>query len=186
MIPSSLCLYQFREEEYIQTEDGRVLKCVAAGSRWTAPSQWAARYRSVISPKSLFFWLTDKFAQVTVFTAQGGSSSVQNPDPLREIRRDALSSCMLKNEHKNTETESWIVPFKELAQMHWLTIPCKRFCNKIIALQAVFSPVSGVMLFTGSINFVIHVCWMLKKMLSSHRKSFKSLYKAVRRSVATK
>lgn len=141
-------------------------KCAATESRLTALSQWTARYKSVISPKSLFFWLTDKFTKVTVFTVQGGSSSVQNLDPLREMGRDvAVKLLVEKWTHKH---EKWDWAWCH-TQTQWLTIPFKWVFNKIIALQAVFSLVNSVILFTGSINFVsndIHVCWILKKMVN--------------------
>lgn len=85
------------------------MKCEAAGSRLTAPSQWATRCGSVISPKSLFFRLTDKFTRVTVFTARGDSSSMQNQDPLRKIRGgDAVTLLVEEWTHKH-ERLDWDV-----------------------------------------------------------------------------
>lgn len=114
-------------------------KCAATESRLTALSQWTARYKSVISPKSLFFWLTDKFTKVTVFTAQGGSSSVQNLDPLREMGKDvAVKLLVEKWTHKH---EKWDWAWCHLKNQHrhndWQS-PLNGFATKLLLYKLYF------------------------------------------------
>lgn len=69
-----------------------------------------------MSPKSLFFWLTGKFTQVTVFTAWGDFSCVQKQDPLRKMRQDNAVKLLVEEWTRKREDEYWkkTVPFKEL------------------------------------------------------------------------
>lgn len=149
------------------------MKDEAAGSRLTAPSQWAARYGGVMSPKSLSLWLTDKFTRVTVFTAQGDSSSGQNQGPLEgnKNRQCCQTACWGMN--IQTWKERWRRGWCCLEIWHrhtrWQS-SAKCFATTTTALQFPWCE-QPYTLFTGSIHSISNdVCVhrMQKKKKDAH------------------
>lgn len=128
------------------------MKCEAAGSRLTAPSQWATRCRGVISRKSPKSPQTDSQVHPGYcFHSARWSFKHANPGTSEENKK--RQCCHAACWGMNTQTwkaglrcGSYGGWFKELTQTHQLTIIIKLFSNKPVALQTAFSR-----LFMGSI-----------------------------------